>query len=364
MKKTKTKQSQTYFYQDKPLFGLDIGHGSLRVMQLGAPKSTKGETKVLGYGLTTFPPEAIQDGTIVQPEVVAEAALELFKHNLVGTISSRRVALSLPTSHVFTRIVQLPKLSDKDVAAAVQLEAEQYVPVPLDDLYIDYTPINLDQPDTVELFMVAAPKKIVDSYLLLARMLGLEAVLFETSISASGRIFSYDQQNDIPAILIDFGSESADITVFDKQLVVSGTVPCGGEAITKLIADALNVTVHEANIIKSKYGLNFSKKQQHITTALEPTLATLIKEIRRTMRYYEERYGKEHAVGQIVMIGGGASMPGLSDYLTDNLRLPVRTLDPTSFFNFGSLQPLNLMAHTSYVTVAGLSMASPTEIFA
>jgi len=356
---------QTLFYQDKPLFGLDIGHSSVRVMELVRPKNKKDPMRVNGYGAVSFSSEALADGVIVKPEIIAEAVMKLFRHDLVGAITTRRVALSLPTSHMFTRIMDVPEgLSPKDIDQAVRMEAEQYIPAPLSDLYIDHSPIRQSASGKDELFIVAAPKRIVDSYVTFSRMLGLEPILLETSISASVRIFGRDKQNDVPAILIDFGSESADITVYDKELVVTGTVPCGGETFTRLIADALHVTPREAETIKSKYGLNLSKKQEHIRAALEPTLLTLLKEIRRTMRYYEERNGKDHAVGQVVMIGGGASMPGLADYLTSSLRLPVRTLDPTTYLEFGKLQPLNLSAHTSYVTVAGLGMTQPAEVFA
>ena len=356
---------QTLFYQDKPLFGLDIGHSSVRVMELVRTKGKKGTLHVNGYGTASFSSEALDNGVIVKPEVIAEAVLKLFRHDLIGSITTKRVALSLPTSHMFTRIMEVPQdLAPKDITEAVHNEAEQYIPVPLSDLYVDYTPIRRGKSDQSELFIVAAPKRIVDSYIALSDILGLEPILLETSIGASVRVFGQDQQNDVPAILIDFGSESADITVYDKELVVSGTVPCGGETFTRLIAEALKVTTREAETIKAKYGLNLSKKQENIRGALRPTLEMLMKEVRRTMRYYDEREGKDHAVGQVVMIGGGASMPGLADYLTSNLRLPVRTLDPTAYLDFGKLQPISLAAHTSYVTVAGLSMVNPTRVFA
>lgn len=358
---------QTLFYQDKPLFGLDIGHSSVRVMELVRTKAKKGKNAlhVNGYGAISFPSEALENGVIVKPEVVAEAVLKLFRHDLIGSITTKRVALSLPTSHMFTRIMEVPQdLSAKDVTQAVHNEAEQYIPVPLSDLYIDYTPIHRSKSDQNELFIVATPKRIVDSYIMLCHILGLEPILLEPSIGSSVRVFGLDEQSDVPAILIDFGSESADITVYDKELVVSGTVPCGGETFTRLIADALKVTAREAETIKAKYGLNASKKQENIRKALQPTLDMLIKEVRRTMRYYEEREGNEHTVGQVVMIGGGASMPGLVDYITSSLRLPARTLDPTAYLEFGKLQPISLGAHTSYITVAGLGMVDPTGVFA
>jgi type IV pilus assembly protein PilM len=273
------------------------------------------------------------------------------------------VAVSLPISNAFTRTVHLPKLNDSDINEAVRTEAEQYIPVHTDELYMDYSKLREDD-DGIELFLVAIPKKIVDSYLILTRMLGLEAILFETSIGAGAEVFSYDTQSDIPAVLVDFGSESTDITVFNHGLVVTGTVAFGGNNVTNVIEKALDVTPHEATIIKSKYGLGLSKKQKQIITALDPSLQQLIKEIRRTIRYYEERYPNSPPIGQVVILGGGANMPGLANYLTEQLRIPSRTFDPTVHIDFGRLQPFAGTDRMTYVTVAGLALVKPGEVFA
>ncbi|MFA5003670.1 MAG: type IV pilus assembly protein PilM [Candidatus Saccharimonadales bacterium] len=360
MKKLKISQPNTFFFEDKPLFGLDIGHGTLRAMQFDMSSKTP---RLRGYGSISFDPSAMVNGVIEKPEIVAKATAELFRKELIGDITTHRVAVSLPVSRAFTRAVRLPKMNNKDVAEAIRTEAEQYIPVHTEDLYLDYTKLREDD-ETIELFVVAMPKQIVDSYLVLTRMLGLEAVLFETSIGAGAQLFARDKQSDIPAVLVDFGSDSTDITVFNHGLVVTGTVTVGGDNITKLIEKALDVTNHEATIIKTKYGLGLSKKQKQIVAAMEPSLEQLMKEVRRTIRYYEERYSSELPIGQIVIMGGGANMPGLADYLTERLRLPVRAFDPTSHINFGHLQPFNEIDRMSYVTVAGLSLADPSEVFA
>lgn len=355
-----TKPNTTYFFEDKPLFGLDVGRGSIRVMQID-PSGSK--PRVIGYGTAEFDPSAVDDGVIVQPEVIAKSTQDLFRHHLVGDITTRRVAIALPVACAFTRSMYVPSLSAKETEEAVQTEAEQYIPMPLNDIYIDYSRTK-SRGDSSELFVVAMPKRIVDSYLTLTRLMGLEAVLFETSVGACAELFSRDQHSDVPSILIDFGTLSADVTVYHDGITLSSTVACGGEQITDLIRGALNVTSREANIIKTKYGLGVSKKQSHIENALSPLLGLLMKEVRRTIRYYEERLEKKLTIGQIVITGGGANMPGLADYLTNNLRLPVRALDPSSHLQFGRLQPFAATERMSYVTVAGLSMVRPAEIFA
>jgi type IV pilus assembly protein PilM len=347
-------------FKDKPVFGLDIGFSSLKAMEIGWHNK---RPVVTGYGFEGFSPAAIRDGIITNPELLAQATYNLFAKNLVGDITTRRVALSIPATRAYNRNIQLPKLSHKELDEAIRLEAEQYIPIPLDELYLDYDIVSKTDSGT-EVLVVAAPRKLIDSYLLFSKLVGLEVVAIETTISASSRLFVHTSRGTIPpTILIDFGSISSDITIYDQTLVVTGTAPGGGDSFTTLIAQRLGITLEEAGVVKTKYGLGVSKKQAEITEALTPILESLTKEIRRMIRYYEERSSANRKIAQAVTLGGGANMPGLSEYLTDKLRLPVRVCHPWEELHFGDLQPPNTVEKSMYITVAGLSLMRPKEIF-
>ena len=352
--------NNTNFYKDKPVFGLDIGYSSLKVLQID--KKDKKTASVVGYGVTTFEPGAIKDGVVVEPERLAKAAYDMFGKHIIGDITTQRVVLAIPASRTYTRTITLPKLKKKDLAEAVRSEAEQYIPMPLDELYIDSTVINKTDKE-LELLAVAAPKRIVDSYLSLANLLGLETVAVDTTIGAAARLFIQAEQSDVPTVLIDLGSLSTDVTIYDGGLVVTGTVPGGGDSVSKLISEKLGVSQQEAHIIKTKYGLGVSKKQKEITEILSPLFDQLLKEIKRMVRYYEERSGTEKKIDQIVTMGGGANMPGMSDYMTNLLRLPVRMCDPWQHLDFKRLQPPSVSEKSMYVTVAGLSLIDPKRIY-
>jgi Tfp pilus assembly PilM family ATPase len=141
-------------YRDRPMFGLDIGHGKMKAMQVdrlpGRP------AVVTGYGISRFEPSAVVNGEIVKPELLAQAAHQLFEKNLVGSITSTRVACALPTAHTFSRPMSLPPMDHHDIVEAIHLEAGQYIPVPIDNLYIDYEVSRQDE-HGIELLLVAAP---------------------------------------------------------------------------------------------------------------------------------------------------------------------------------------------------------------
>lgn len=349
--------NQILFYKDKPIFGLDIGYGSLKVMQIDGHSGHN----VIGYGAVTFDPKAVQDGVIVDLESVAKAAKEMFSRGLTGDITTSRVVMSVPAAHAYNRNVHLPNLSKNELAQAVNQEVDQYVPMPNNELYTDFTKIRSGLEES-EYLIVAASKKIVDSHVQLAQILGLEVVGVQTTIDAGGRLFLQSENSNIPSVLIDFGSNSADLTIYDQGLIVTGTVPVGGDQFTRLISTALNVTPQEAHIIKTKYGLGVSKKQKQITDGLTPTLELITKEIKRMIRYYDERSGSGQKVTQVVTMGGGANMPGLSDFITESLRIPTRTCDPWQNLHFHRLQPPNAAEKSMYVTAAGLALTQPKEL--
>lgn len=351
---------KTLFYQDKPLFGLDIGFRTVKVMQLDKSGS---HFEVKGYGAIGFDESTVRDGAVVDFEQLAQSIYQLFAKNIIGEITTRRVAVSVPASRTFSRILTLPILARKDIKEAVRLEAEQYIPVPIDDLYIDYTIINKGVKN-MDVLAVAVPKRIINSYTQLCRVLGLEPAVMETTTGATNRLFRYTDHHDIPTVLIDYGAVATDISIYNQHLAVTGTVAIGGDDLTKAIAKALSVTFSEAETIKTRYGLGASKKQSEIVAATKPLLEKIIKEVRRMIRYYEERSEKHTKIEQVVAFGGGAHVPGLSEFLTDSLRLPVRACDPWNPIVFKHIEPPGSAAQSMYITAASLALIQPNEVFA
>ena len=156
-------------YHQKPIFGFDLGTRTAKLVQL---KPGRKGFDVLGYGYANFPGEAVVEGIIVDPEEIANALKPLLTQMSYGKITASRVAVSLPVSKVFTRTLQLPPMEDSDLAEAVRLEAEQYIPVPLSDLYIDYEIIESDK-EKIDVLMVASPRAIVDSFMKLFEIMNL-----------------------------------------------------------------------------------------------------------------------------------------------------------------------------------------------
>lgn len=354
----KFMSNNTLFYREKPLFGFDIGHGSIKVVQLSQNQKKR---YLDGYGSIFFDPKAIEDGVIINYEVVADAVKKLFNENITGSISTQRLAASLPVSHSFSRIISLPQLESKDVFEAIKLEAEQYIPIPIDDLFIDYQ--LLEVVDGNQEYMVsAAPRRVVESYQTLFDIVGLEAVVMEPSIQSVSRIVRNSEESDVPTLVIDCGSSSTDLIIYNREAVrVTGTVKFGGQTLTKALIDQMSLTETQANAIKSKYGLDVSKRQSEVSSALDLPLKSFVNEIKKIIRYFEDR-GTNEKVDQIIILGGGANLPGFSTYLTSALRVPTRLCSIWQHITFDGLQPPNQLETSMYATAAGLALVGPNEV--
>ena len=348
-------------YIDKSVFGLDIGRTSIKMMQVA---TIKGHSTVIGYGNTYFKPESVSKGVIIDFENIAQVVHELFVKQFVGTLSSKRVAFSIPNEHSFSRVLVLPKMSSTDLSDAILSEASRTIPERIEELYLDYSVGSEIENNMQEIQLLATPRKIIDSYMVLAEVLGLEVAAIEANISSVSRIVTHAEGDDVITMIIDLGSTAADLSIYDGTTVrITGTADCGSDDITKLIASKLGVSYTQAHTIKTRYGLEPSKKQAEILDAIKPELEKLLAEIRKMIRYYNER-AVNSSLGQIIVLGGGANLPGLSTYITDQIRIPTRLCYPWQNITFAGLQSPHQLETTIYTTAAGLSLITEEELIA
>ncbi len=350
---------------NEALFALDIGHSTMKVMEISATNPEK--PTVVGYGIsgnyadTTLGP----NGDIIRQEDLATAMIDLFNNRLVGSITSKEVACTIPTSHTFSRLITLPKIEDNQIEEAVKLEVEQYVPMPVDSLYIDHEKLR-DTDQGMDVLLVATPRKIIDSYMEFLHSMSLVPVALEPTMNASARLFNLSGISPKePAVLIDFGSTAIDVAIYDQALFVNSTIPGGGEALTTNLAKTLKITRDEAYVIKCLNGIGESKNQEAVLSVVKPQIESLVREIQKMMRYYAERTAEsKKEITKVLALGGGSNMPGFIQYLSRQLNLTVQIVDPWSQMDFGNLRQLSDEERTVYLTVAGQAFLHPGETIA
>jgi type IV pilus assembly protein PilM len=346
-------------YKNTPHFGFDIGSHSVKMVQI----QKHGHRKLVkGYGYCYFPAETITDGVIVDPLAMAKAIRPLLANMTYGSITSRRVATGLPAGKVFTRTLQLPHMNSADLTQAIHYEVEQYVPVPVNNLYIDFEIINNVQAKDgkdgyIDVLMVAAPRTIVDSYISLFDELNLEIGAIETSMAAAVRamMMSKDTFNN-STLIMDIGSVSSDLTIYDQVIPLTGSVPIGGDHYTNTLVKTLGITPEEANELKVKFGIGPSGMQPKIFKALEPHLQTMVKEAKRVQKFYQERSENRRKIEFLILSGGTASMPGLPEYFQKELGLNLTIANPWKDLITKKMQSISKRDAPMYTTAIGLAM--------
>src|SRR5690242_9903017 len=122
-----------YFYKDKPVVGLDISQTSLKIMAISPKKWT-----VIGYGSLEVDPGKLQQSLDGDGEYLSQQLSQLLATKVVGKLPSHHVVMSIPASRTYSRSITLPGDLKGSLMDAVRLEAEQFIPVPIDQLYLDY----------------------------------------------------------------------------------------------------------------------------------------------------------------------------------------------------------------------------------
>lgn len=346
------------FYRDKPIFGIEINQTGLRAMALDLTKNRR----VLGYGSIEVDPAHLEESIKRSPDFLAHTIQSLLHERFNGKLPSNHVVLGAPSARTFTRSLTVPASAGRHLADAVRLEAEQYIPVPTDDLSIDFQIIGKNG-DMLDVLMCAIPKRIVEIMVAAAEDAGLVPVLVEPALGSIARMVKSTEHGDLPTVLVDIGAASTDLAVLNKAIRVTGGITIGGNTLTLAIAKHMKTGLEEAFHLKKHDGLNAGPRQDKLRAAVAPHLELLIAEIRKVIRYYAERIGQTARIEQVVIVGSGSYMPGLGDYITEALLLPARVANPWHTFDFGRLKPPPRQLRPRYLSVTGLAMINPKEVW-
>lgn len=347
------------FHKDKPLAGLDISTTGIKIMAVDPRRMV-----VVGYGSVDLDPTKVQEGMTKADDYLADGLKYLLKEKLVGRLPSNQVALSVPTSRTYSRTMTLPNDAAKNIREAVQLEVEQYVPIAPADLNIDYEVLSKDKKETTVL-LAAVPKKIVSSAVQTCQKAGLQVVMVEPAMNATARLMQATEEGHLPSIIVDIGAATSDIGLLDNGAVrLTGSVAVGGHSFTLAISEKLKIPLEEAHQLKIHSGLANGPNRAKVSTALEQCVSQIIVEIRKIIRYYNERIGVKTKIEQVIIVGGGSNMPGIGDAITDAILMPARVADPWHIVQFGRLTPPTKQFKPRYTTAAGLTLVSPKEIWA
>ena len=303
--------------------GVDIGSKTIKMVELTKEGSSM---KLLASGVIGYsgnPIEHIKDEK--ELTALSQVVKKLHKES---NISSRQVSVALPESQVFTRTIKFPLLTDQEIASAVKWEAEQYIPIPVNEAIIQHQILerreNTSPPEVVVL-LVAAPRVLVEKYVNVVQAAGLTTVAVETELMSLVRSLAPVDQT---ALLIDFGARSTDIAIAKKgNLGFSRSIPTAGDAFTRAVSQSLGVEFKQAEEYKRTYGLSATQLEGKVKAALDPVLRVVTDEIKKAIHFYQTEE-KGETPSSVILSGGSAGLPDAIPLLSKLLGMEVVVGNP------------------------------------
>jgi type IV pilus assembly protein PilM len=334
-------------FKRKDILGLDIGTTSVKFAQL---KNSGSLTKLIGYGMLSVPDNIIIEGVISEPEALAKILLDTFKAPPWGKITAKRVIASLPESKVFNRILEFPSLSEKDLVEAVKFEVDQSIPIPASDLYVDWQIIG-ETKDKYEIFLSAAPRAIVDSYIQLFKSLDLEPLSLELSMAAIARSMVSNKNKREPVVILDLGGTSSNLAVVDETLRITESHPVGGKTVRDSLVNTLGLSEKKADDAIDA-GI---KTDSESAKVIKEELDKAISEISNIVSYYSER-NPNSKISKVLICGGLGYMKGLTDYIKEKSGLDCQVGNPWVNISIYPLKPVPKNEASEYAAAVGLCL--------
>jgi len=329
-------------------FGLDIGSDNLKAIQLERKEGklrivSAGMAKISGLGISS---EAEKD--------LISLAENIRKLKSDTGIITDGVVCSLPESAVFTRVIDLPSMTEKEVGQALKWELEEIVPIPLNEANFDWQIVS-QEATKVSVLVAVAPNTLVAKYLHVLELAQLQPLVFETEVLAISRALDFLSPGK-NKLLVDIGARSTTIIAsVGKGIVLTRSIPTAGLAITRAVVNNLGLEIEVAEEYKKTYGLLADQQEGKVAGAIIPILEVIESEISKTINFVKEK--QKGNIEVVVLSGGSSNLPGLTEEITKKIGLEVQLANPFTQLVFEeNLTPQLTKLAPAFVVAVGLAM--------
>jgi len=344
--------------QPAPLLGLDISSSSVKLVELGRDKA--GNLVLERCAIEPLERGWITDGNVEKFEEVADAMRRVVKKS--GT-RTKNVAMALPPSAVITKKIILPGgLSEQDLETQVEAEANQYIPFSLDEVSLDFCVVGPSSTSSgdVEVLIAASRREKVQDRQGLAEAAGLKPLIVDVESYASrlaaGRLIQAlpNQGVDTMVALFEVGAFTTSMQVIrNEEVLYDRDQAFGGAQLTQLIVRQYGFSPEEAETKKR----NGDLPEDYDNGVLKPFVESMAQEIGRALQFFFTST-PHNRVDYVMLAGGSAALPGLTDAVTMQTSFPCHLANPFEGMQVGeSVREKKMRREApSYLTSCGLAM--------
>lgn len=342
-----------------PLLGIDISSTVVKLLELSR---NDGYYRVESYAVVPLPANSMQERNILSVEGVGETIKKAVKSS--GT-RSKLAAVAVAGSAVITKIISLPaNLSEDDMEEQIRIEADQYIPFPIDEVYLDFQRLGATQKtsDMVDVLLVASRIENVDLRVnalehagLTAKVVDIEAYAMETAFSLIANQIP-DGGDHKTVALVDVGATMTTLNVLhDHRIIYTREQVFGGKLLTERIQNKYGLSFQEAGEAKRKGEL----PADYEMAVLTPFKEDMVQQINRALQFFYSatQYGQ---VDFIVLAGGTVSIPHVTDLIESKIKITTIIADPFAHMSIASQVDSKALAKdsSSLMISCGLTLRS------
>jgi len=323
------------FKTKKPAaWGLDIGEKKLKLVALVPNGHTLNLTH---YNSIDLDGDEIIKNEIADPNKLAKK-IKLLVDTAHGSfkLKSQFVHACIPDTQTFVKLIDIPDMTDEEIPEAIKWASEHHIPIPPDEIYLDWQIVHHDpQNKKIKILIAAVTKKISDEYVAVIKLAGLIPLSLDVETTAIIRALRLsileDQKTDIASgvALIDLGQTHTSLAIIaNKTIQFISSIPFAGEKTTKILANKLKLTMEQAEKAKKICGLNNPECEDALKKILSDDLKNIIIKINTAFEFYQNNIDDSVEIKNIIITGGGAYMPGIEEFLEKELKIKVTKGNP------------------------------------
>lgn len=333
-----------------PAFGLDISDSSAKYAQLA--KTSKG-LAVSAFGEIKLPQDLVVRGVIKDMDGLSGILKKEFSKK--KSKLARHVVVSIPDENVFLTKLTLPVLPEGELSNAVRVEVERNVPISVEKAYLDYVVMPRTKTDNkLEVLAVAIQRDVADTYAETVQKTGLEPIVIEPEVSAISRAAIEGGRSKKSLIIIEIGVNRTRLIVFYRNhVILTGSANFSAGYINEKIAEVLGIDEKEAYKLKwTKGALDHQKKSKDAQIMLKKELGAFAQEVGN----YIDSIDSQHKPEKVILSGGGAHIPDISENLKDVLGVNVEKVNPLVNIVGASKSAIPRLKANRYTAALGLAI--------